>query len=207
MLNKIRQYHKDYPDREAFFSIIGMHFPEGGADYRLIEDAYELGKEAFRGIYREGNGERYFEHLRRVALMILLHLRVIDAEIIAASLLHDLVEDIDYWTHQKVSIRFSSRTGELVWWVSKPPKSNFDDNKEKRNHFFHHRLAEAPREPLIIKLPDRLDNNMNMWGLDTEKQIRKVEETKNFYLPLAEKHIILIHEMEDALKENEERFL
>lgn len=201
MLDRVRKYFVDNPDKDSFFKIIGMNFPPGSAEYRLIGDAYSVAKEAFRGVYREGNGERYFEHIRRVALIVLLDLRVTDAEVIAATILHDIVEDIEGWTHERVSMRFTQRTGELVWWVSKLPVSYFGGDKESRDRAFHHRLFDAPRDAIIIKMPDRLDNNLAMWGVDEAKQRRKIRETQDFFLSLAEKHIILIHETEAVLME------
>jgi hypothetical protein len=44
---------------------------------------------------------------------------------------------------------------------------------------------------------------MTLWGLHPKKQKRKIIETKNFFIPITQKHIILIHEMEDVLKEVE----
>jgi (p)ppGpp synthase/HD superfamily hydrolase len=53
----------------------------------------------------------------------------------------------------------------------------------------------------MIKLSDRLHNLITPWGVDEDKQRRKVRETQDFYLSLAEKEVILIHEIEQVLIE------
>jgi len=136
-----------------------------------------------------------------VALIVLVYLRIRDPKIIAAALLHDIIEDIDNWTYDRLVLEFGIDVANLVWWVTKPPVTDFEGDKNARNRFFHHRLNGAPREVCIIKLADRLHNLITLWGTDPAKQSRKIQETQDFYLPIAEKHIILIHEIEDALSE------
>jgi GTP pyrophosphokinase len=128
-------------------------------------------------------------------------MRVRDANIIAAALLHDIVEDIQNWSQDRVTTEFNQAVGELVWWVSKPSLTLFKGDKEARNRMYHQNLTRAPRAALLIKLADRLHNLLTMWGCDEEKQRRKVVETQDFYLPLAEKEFALIHELEAAINE------
>jgi GTP pyrophosphokinase len=201
MLERVRQIIVQSPNRQAFFELVGRYFPLGSEGYLLIERAYNVAKEAFRGDVREGNGERYFEHLRAVALIVMVYMRVRDANVIAAALLHDIIEDKADWSQERVALGFNRKVAELVWWVTKPQVGLFNGDKEERNRAYHHNLGRAPREAIIIKLADRLHNLLTMWAVDVEKQQRKIRETQDFYLPLAEKHILLIHEIEDALRE------
>ena len=108
---------------------------------------------------------------------------------------------LDEWTQERVALKFNPKVARLVWWVTKPPVSEYDGDKEARNRAYHLKLGRARREPIIIKLADRLHNNLTMWGVDETKQRRKVRETQDFYLPLAERHTILIHETEDVIEE------
>jgi (p)ppGpp synthase/HD superfamily hydrolase len=110
-----------------------------------------------------------------------------------------VIEDIPEWDFVRLSSEFGKRVAELVWWVTKPKPDKFRD-KEDRNRFYHQQLHErAPREALIIKLADRLHNLATMWEVTPEKRERKIQETENFYFPLAVREIILIHEIEAAL--------
>jgi (p)ppGpp synthase/HD superfamily hydrolase len=85
--------------------------------------------------------------------------------------------------------------------VSKPPEANFDGNKEARNRAYHQNLGRAPRQAILIKLADRLHNLLTLWDVSPAKQQRKITETQDFYLPIAESEIILIHELEAAINE------
>jgi (p)ppGpp synthase/HD superfamily hydrolase len=201
MLDRIRQLLEERKDRASFFEVVDRFFPRGSAEYQLIERAYSTAKDAFREKYREGSGERYFEHLRAVALILMVHMRIRDANVIAAALLHDIVEDIKNWSQDRVAVEFNRSVAQLVWWVTKPDVLIFNGDKEARNRAYHQNLNRAPREALMIKLADRLHNLITLWGVDEDKQRRKVRETQDFYLSLAEKEVILIHEIEQALIE------
>ncbi len=201
MLARIRQLIKDNPDRKSFFGIIGKCFPQSSPDYVLIELAYDVAQKAFEDKFREGTGERYFEHLRGVALILIVHMRVVDAETIVAAILHDIIEDIEDWTQERIALKFTTTVGILVWWVTKPSLCEYGGDKDARDRVYHQNLHRAPRRSLMIKLADRLHNLLTMWGLKEEKRSRKVRETQDFYLPLAEKETLLIHELEDCLDE------
>lgn len=200
MLAKIRDILAKYPDRAAFFGIIGRFYPKHSDEYKLIQKAYNTAKDAFRGKVRE-SGERYFEHLRAVALILILYLRVRDANVIAAALLHDLLEDVDDWDQDLIALSFNTKVSELVFWVTKDDCKIYGGDKEERNRDYHRKLGIAVREAIIIKLVDRLHNIITLWASDKEKQRRKVRETQDFYIPLAEKFAILIQELESALSE------
>lgn len=199
MLETIRAIFLQFIDRVAFFGIIGRFFPKFSPEYRLIGDAYDTALKEFEGKYRE-SGELYFEHLRCVALILLVYLRVRNANVIAAALLHDIMEDIPGWDQDRLALRFNAEVSMLVFWVSKPDLMLYDGNKEARNRDYHHKLSSAPRLAILIKLADRLHNIMTLWASTKDKQQRKVRETQDFYLPLAETHTLLIHELELAIQ-------
>jgi len=199
MLERVHVVIQSHPDREAFFRLVGRHFPRRSPEYLSIEKAYNTAKDAFRGEVREG-GERYFEHLRAVTLIVMEILRVRKPEIIIAALLHDIIEDIAGWSQDRVALEFGHEVSQLVWWVTKPCVSEYDNDEEARNRAYHQQLGAARREAVLIKLADRLHNVTTLWSTSEEKQRRKVRETQDFYLLLAEKHIILIHELEAAIE-------
>ena len=189
-------------NRESFFRRIRELYPSTDARYQRISHAYNTAKDTFRHVIRE-DGERYFEHLRAVALILIVYLRVKDPDLIIAALLHDIVEDCPQWPNERVRAEFGDRVADLLGWLSKPSKMEYPE-KADRDRVYHARLALAPRDVLIIKLPDRLHNMLTLLACDPEKRHRKVEETKRYYLPLAEREMLLIHELEDALAMVEE---
>lgn len=186
-------------NRESFFRRIAQLYPTLDPRYRLIEKAYNDAKDAFRGIFREDGETRYFEHIRSVVLILVDYLRVSDHEVIIAGLLHDIVEDKPEWTIERVKKEYGERVALLVEYLSKPAKSEYP-NPEEREHVYHSRFEFAPREFFLIKLADRYHNVSTLWSCTKAKRIRKVEETRRYYLPFAEKHQILIHELEEALE-------
>lgn len=190
-------------NRAMFFAIIATFFPKLDPRYKAIERAYNVAKDAFRHKPPREDGKRYFEHLRAVTLILILYLRVRDYELIIAALLHDIVEDCPEWTSDRVRAEFGERVALLLDWLSKRSESEFGGSKEKRDAFYHGRFRFAPREFFLIKLCDRLHNVLELWACSAEKRARKIAETRAYYMPYAEEHQILIHELEAAMAELE----
>ncbi|MEK7642602.1 MAG: HD domain-containing protein [Patescibacteria group bacterium] len=186
-------------NRGTFFKRISCFFPTLDPRYKLIEKAYQIAKDAFRGIYRDDKETRYFEHIRAVTLILIDYLRVKDYEIIVAALLHDIVEDIESWTIERVRIEFGDKVALLVEYMTKPPEEDYG-SKTERDILYHSRFRFAPREFFLIKLADRLHNTLTLWSCTEEKRRRKIEETVKYYLPYAEEHFILYHELVEAIE-------
>jgi GTP pyrophosphokinase len=183
--------------RQHFFGRIACFLPNRDPRYREIERAYEFAKDAFREVYRD-DGNRYFEHLRATALIVVEYLRVRDYKLIVGALLHDIVEDKDEWTIERVHREFGHEVALLVQYLTMPSPEELL-NCHSREYVYHERLAFAPREFFLIKLPDRLHNILTLDGRPKEKRVAKIEETRRHYMQYAERHNILIHELEHAL--------
>ncbi len=184
-------------NRETFFKRISFLFPTSDPRYKKIVEAYDDAKDAFREISRD-DGERYFEHIRAAVLILIDHLRVKDYKLIIALLLHDIVEDIPSWTIERVRNKYGEEVALMVEYMTKPPLENFV-SKVERDEAYHSRFEYAPREFFLLKLSDRLHNLITLKGCTPDKQKRKIEETKRYYLPYAEKHYILYHEIIEAI--------
>jgi (p)ppGpp synthase/HD superfamily hydrolase len=195
MLSRIEVIFPKAKGRKAFFQRIHHLYPESDPHYQIIEKAYNTAKDEFRHILRD-TGERYFEHLRRSTLIMIDWLFVVDWRLIAAELLHDLVEDIPSWTIERVRREFGEEIARLVDWMTKP--------KDDKEDYFR-RLPNAPRSFWLMKLSDRLDNLLTLWGCEPEKINRKTKETKDVFLVYARKELILAHEIEEALEVLEEK--
>lgn len=191
-------------NREKFFDRIAEIFPRTDPRFKLIDRAYDVAKEAFRQHVRDG-GERYFEHLRATTLILIVYLRVRDADMIAAMLLHDIVEDVRGWSVARVAREFNERIASYVYWLTKPKLGGRFKTRDEVDRKYHRQLREAPREAVVMKCCDRLHNLITMWGQDEGRMRRKVSETRDFIIPLCEDHQILIHEIEDVLRIIERR--
>ncbi|QQR82711.1 HD domain-containing protein [Candidatus Campbellbacteria bacterium] len=199
-MNKKMQFLTAAENRASFFRRVALYYPTLDWRYKLIEQAYNDAKDAFRGKYRDDQKTRYFEHIRAVALILLDYLRIRDYELIVAALLHDIVEDIPSWTIERVRVKYGERVALYVQYLTKPSKEEYAD-RDERELVYHTRFDAAPREFFLIKLADRLHNLLTLYACTPEKRQRKIVETRRYYLPHAEKHLILMHEIEDALAE------
>ncbi len=141
-----------------------------------IEAAYELAKSAHREQKRE-SGERYFEHPKAVANIIIDELGIRDNwELIVSGLLHDVLEDSFMLTEERIRKNFGRRIALWLKLLTKNPKEGH-----------HQRLLESGMwQPWFVKLVDRLHNMRTLGACKPEKQKKQVLETEKYYLPLAD---------------------
>lgn len=175
-------------DLQSLFNTLKQITPN---DRQLIEQAYTLAEEAHRGITRK-SGEPYFTHCVAVAT-ILAELQM-DAETIAAGLLHDVIEDTPV-TSEDLEVQFGSNIVRLVDGVTKLgqlPQQN--ENSERRTamvkrdtEYFRRMMLTADTDirVVIVKLADRLHNMRTLGYMIPEKQRRIAQETMDIYAPLA----------------------
>ena len=97
---------------------------------RLVHEAYELARSA-HSLQRRKSGEPYILHPLAVARIVGVDLEQ-DARMVAAALLHDVVEDTPY-TLADITGRFGSEVAALVNVVTKRPKANYDQSKQIDN--------------------------------------------------------------------------
>ena len=154
------------------------------ADIERLDFAYDMAKYGHRNQFRE-SGARYFEHVRATAIILVDELRVTDAEVIIAALLHDMLEDSFLLTPDRIKVTFGERVALLVSAVTKPKKSDlrFTSDHERHLWYFGQLKASSP-EAKLLKLADRLQNMRTLDSCSSEKQSRKITETKEVYLPL-----------------------
>lgn len=170
-------------DRASFMLIISQYWITGSDDYKMIEKAYDINKDAFRGIERDDK-VRYFEHPRQVALIAILYQGVRDAERVAAILSHDLVEDSEYWTLQRIEKEFNANVALRVEYFTKEKITSLSSRQLLIRYFG--RLEGAPDDIIEDKLTDRMHNLLTLSGNnDKERELRKIDETIRHLLPLA----------------------
>ena len=146
-------------------------------DKDLIEDAFLLAKDAHKTQSRD-SGIPYILHPLAVALITVKEMRQKGAAIVAAALLHDVVEDTDH-TIEDIRARFGDDVAFLVGAVTKPNKKQVDN--------FQHILGSVKGDVrvLLLKLSDRLHNMRTLSGLRPQKQWKIASETQFFFAPLA----------------------
>ncbi len=205
MLPRIREYVAKYNTPEKFLKRVSLYFPTGSGEFKLIEKAcLEMWRDfAVKGAMRKG-GDVYAVHPLAVAIICLEHLRRRDdANLIVAALLHDNVEDLKSlgWTFERVASEYNDDVSDLVYWNTKPDAELLDGDKREVDKLYYERLRYAPRRAVYVRLVDRLHNLLTLSAMPLDNQKAKVLETWMHYLPVAEKHTILIHELEFAMME------
>ena len=168
---------------EVFKFEIGKKFKL--KDQELIFKALDFATEKHKDQKRE-TGEPYIIHPIAVATILLQY--GLDARAISAALLHDVVEDTGV-TPEELEVMFGSEVSELVNGVSRVKtlryKSSANENDESLRKMF---LAMAKDIRVIfIKLADRLHNMRTLDSVSKEHQIRKSLDTRDIYIPIAER--------------------
>lgn len=197
MLAKVDRVIASRSPKRELFGRLRDFLDEDDPELREVERAYRVSRRACKNRRRE-DGTSAFGHGRSVALIQVACLGIRDPAQIKAALLHDVVEDIDGWTHERVEQEFGLDVVYYTRWVSKDPKGNFE-NKEERDRAYQSRFLSAPPKVLEIKLPDVLHNLRTLFSCTRSKQERIASAARKVYLPLAKKHGILFREIEAAI--------
>lgn len=153
-------------------------------DEALVRKAYEAAQKAHESHTRY-SGEPYFLHPAAVAL----HLAKLgmDAETIAAGLLHDTVED-GTLSEEDIEREFGREVRFLVEGVTKLGKHKYRGAERHAESLRRLLVAtSADVRVLIVKLADRHHNMTTLEHVPEEKRKRIALETLNIYAPLADR--------------------
>jgi len=165
---------------EELFEAISGRFSD--ADMARIKAAYDFAAYA-HGRQRRKTGEPYIVHPIAVARICGVELRL-EANVIIAAFLHDVVEDTDY-TLEDVRSRFGDDVASLVRVVTKPGKDKYEMSKQLDNFKQMLNAMQGDIRGILIKLADRLHNMRTLQSMRTDKQMKIAGETDYFYAPLA----------------------
>jgi GTP diphosphokinase / guanosine-3',5'-bis(diphosphate) 3'-diphosphatase len=143
-----------------------------------VIEAYYFAQKAHVGQVRKYTGEPYFNHVEQVASYVASY--DMPDEVIAAALLHDVIEDTVY-TADDLYHRFPRYVVNMVRLLTDTP--NNIGNRAMRKAADRQRLRFAPREVKIIKCADLIDNTSTI--VDHDPTFAKVYlEEKRLLLDL-----------------------
>jgi len=128
----------------------------------LVQRAIEFATQAHAGQARKYTGEPYINH--PIEVMQIVNTVTDDPEVLAAAILHDVVEDTPA-TIMNIRIGFTPRVAELVsdlTDVSKPE----DGNRAVRKELDRQHSAQASPEAQTIKLADLISNSKSIMEHD-----------------------------------------
>jgi guanosine-3',5'-bis(diphosphate) 3'-pyrophosphohydrolase len=153
------------------------------ADATLIKEAYEFAAKVHAGQTRR-SGDSFISHPLTVAATVA---RLgLDAESIAAALLHDSVEDAGVGLGD-LEARFGSEVASLVDGLTKLERIHFESKEAQQAASMRKMIVAMAKDwrVLIIKLADRLHNMRTLAVMPAWKQHRIAQETLDIYAPLA----------------------
>lgn len=173
-------------NKETFQARVRPYFsPSVQLDIKL---AYCLGKFGHRAQTRkeltEGKPTRYFEHVRRVAIILMDEMKIMERDMIIAALLHDSLEDCDDLSPELLEHSFGPNVVSIIKMLSKVPKEGYI---ERLNNCHNWRV-------LVIKACDRLDNLRSLMvpGTSLDFQKKQIKETKEKYFSIFDRMVQIV---------------
>ena len=160
---------------------LGHYLPT--PDIALVERAFEFSESAHRGQFRK-SGEPYITHPLAVA-SILSEWRL-DAEGLAAALLHDVMEDTPV-LRSEIESKFGRPVAAMVDGLSKLDQIEFASREDAQAESFRKMLLAMARDVrvILIKLADRLHNMRTLDAMAPTHRKRIARETIDIYAPIA----------------------
>jgi GTP pyrophosphokinase len=165
--SRMERYLRNNPDNHIFF------------------DALSFAHELHAG-QRRKSGAPYISHPCAVAEILARELEFNDPVLLAASLLHDVVEDIPSISLVDIEERFGPTVAELVDGCTKLTRRHLD--RSLLRDMTHSKIflsASRRLGVLVIKLADRLHNLRTLHYLAQSKRQRIAQETVEVYAPIA----------------------
>ncbi|MEP6655883.1 MAG: bifunctional (p)ppGpp synthetase/guanosine-3',5'-bis(diphosphate) 3'-pyrophosphohydrolase, partial [Betaproteobacteria bacterium] len=152
-------------------------------DVALVERAFEFSESAHRGQFRK-SGEPYITHPLAVA-SILSQWRL-DAQGLAAALLHDVMEDTKV-SKTEIEHSFGKPVADIVDGLSKLDQIEFTSREEAQAENFRKMLLAMAQDVrvILIKLADRLHNMRTLDAMALTHRRRIARETLDIYAPIA----------------------
>jgi GTP pyrophosphokinase len=160
---------------------LGHYLPP--PEVALVERAFAFSEHAHQGQFRK-SGEPYITHPLAVA-SILSQWRL-DAQGLAAALLHDVMEDTDVTKHQ-IESSFGKPVADMVDGVSKLDQIEFQSREDQQAESFRKMLLAMAQDVrvILIKLADRLHNMRTLDAMAPTHRQRIARETLDIYAPIA----------------------
>ena len=174
-------------DIEEYKKRVARYFGKDKKKEELFAHALDFADQLHHGVERQ-SGEPYITHPCAVAEIILKEFRLRDPHLLAASLLHDVVEDVPKITIRDIEQEFGQDVAEIVDGCTKLRYLGADKAalKDLTHSKFFLSAANKP-EILVVKLADRLHNLRTLKYLPRHKRQRIARETVDIYAPIAAK--------------------
>lgn len=157
--------------------------PANALFYRALEYALDL----HEGQTRK-SGAPYISHPCAVAYILAKEMGIRDPEMLAAAILHDVIEDVPFIDYEIIERAFGTVVADLVEGCTKMTRLHQD--RAVLKDLTHSKILQTASQRLgvlVVKLADRLHNLRTLHYLPKPKQQRIAQETVEIYAPLAAK--------------------
>jgi guanosine-3',5'-bis(diphosphate) 3'-pyrophosphohydrolase len=143
--------------------------------YRPLLEAVAFAARAHHGQLRRDGRTPYHSHVFRTALVLREAFGVGDHRVLAAALLHDVIEDTttDFDDLEKHFDR------EIAGWVALLSKDK-RQRDEEREEAYCHELTRAPWQVQVCKLADVFDNLLELGYLPPEKRLHALQRKRRY---------------------------
>lgn len=171
---------KDY--KTVFEEALQSIKNKGMAGVGLVEKAFLFAEEKHLGQFRKG-GLPYISH--PVDVMAILEKLDFSSDVLAAALLHDVVEDCGV-TLAELESNFNPVVSKIVDAVTEIQPNEKLENIEAEIKTYQKlvSLGKINRFAFYIKFADRLHNLQSLSVFKRYKQIEKIKQTERFLVPL-----------------------
>ncbi|MBE0642784.1 MAG: bifunctional (p)ppGpp synthetase/guanosine-3',5'-bis(diphosphate) 3'-pyrophosphohydrolase [Bacteroidetes bacterium] len=162
--------------------------------------AYEMASSVHE-YQRRNDSTPYFWHLSRVARIVIDELHYLNADVISAALLHDVLEDSDIITAEVLKYNFSAYISYIVEVLTKNIRL-LGMQREQEDSDYVERLRFSSIDCKIIKFAERLDNYRCLEFGVKRNPFGYIEATERDYYPIAREEQ---NEMLDRIVEEMDR--
>ncbi|MBR2460311.1 MAG: HD domain-containing protein [Clostridia bacterium] len=187
-----------------------VHKYEKAGFYRVLREAYgenSVAEKAYtylcdhmnkeNGFIRKFSGEDYFIHPQAVA-ELLMNKTGADEVRVAVALLHDCIEDLPEGTDGEIMALFGPEITHKVRLLTKNWELDYDD---QNNMCAYLSDILTDEDATLVKIGDRMNNNSTLSSAKPEKRADKTEETRRYFVPLAEKAMLKFPENAEFYRE------
>jgi GTP pyrophosphokinase len=157
--------------------------------FDIITKAFHIAHQAHKGV-RRLNGEPYIMHPLAVAQIVSEEIGLGSTSICAA-LLHDVVEDTDYYSIEDIRKTFGDKIAQIVDGLTKIPDTNhvlqLQETVSMQAENMRKLLLTMSEDirVILIKIADRLHNMRTLGAMRLAKQFKIAGETMFLYAPMA----------------------
>ncbi|TGK04797.1 bifunctional (p)ppGpp synthetase/guanosine-3',5'-bis(diphosphate) 3'-pyrophosphohydrolase [Leptospira semungkisensis] len=163
--------------------IEGVRETMGPEALEMIERAYKVSEDSHQGQFRL-SGEPYIVHPLQVGFI--LYELGLDEKVIAAGILHDVIEDTKY-TREDMVRDFGTEITQLVEGVTKISEIKSQSRETEAAENIRKIIIATIQDirVILIKLADKTHNMRTLSFQPPDKQRRIANETLSLYAPIA----------------------